>query len=279
MTAAVEILAPSHSDEMKVAFEGIVNTRIVDTPSNARRSRILVGWMSDLGNSERRSELERLFALALQKSVDMPFVLIDSKSRVLKNHATLETLIRWATLPGFYLAPDLDSVRRMAMARFADAEDKLIASATIIDGKLTVWSCEPKRYRVAVSEIPALAEISPTDLLKFEISTSGSRIHWPKGDIDLGLDTIRYYADPDAKKEQDCARRTAVARYSKAIRSFRDEKGIRQTEIEGLTERQVRRIESGESIPQTKSLKKLAAAHGLSVDEYLDELAKRSKRN
>lgn len=40
----------------------------------------------------------------------------------------------------------------------------------------------------------------------------------------------------------------------------------------------VRRIEQGENIPQSETLAKLAAAHGLELNEYMSELAKRSKQ-
>ncbi len=57
------------------------------------------------------------------------------------------------------------------------AEGALIASATVEDGKLIVWSCEPRRYAVAASEIPARAKMTPSALTDFEVSESGSRIH------------------------------------------------------------------------------------------------------
>lgn len=73
------------------------------------------------------------------------------------------------------------------------------------------------------------------------------------------------------------ASREEAARYAGAIRTLREERGLTQADIAGLTERQVRRVEQGESTPRTQTLRKLAAAHGLSLDGYLKELAKRSK--
>ena len=46
--------------------------------------------------------------------------------------------------------------------------------------------------------------------------------------------------------------------------------------IAGLTERQICRLEEGNTVPHADTLKNLAAAHGLSIDDYLKELAKRS---
>jgi DNA-binding transcriptional regulator YiaG len=207
----------------------------------------------------------------------VPVALVANKSTVCGDYETLETLTRWGCLTGFYLAPRLESVRRMIKARVAGAEDRLVASASVNDGKLIAWSCEPKRYVVSVGDIRGLGRLSLKDLRRFEISESGSRVHWDEGDVDLDLESIRYYADPEVRKAQDQARRAEVARYADAIRSFRKARGLKQSDIAGLTERQVRRIEQGESVPQSGTLMKLAVAHGLELDEYLSELASRSR--
>lgn len=62
--------------------------------------------------------------------------------------------------------------------------------------------------------------------------------------------------------------------YGSASRKLRREKGLRQSDVPGLTARQVGRIESGHRATRS-ALQKLAAAHGLSVNEYLDDLAQR----
>lgn len=177
-----------------------------------------------------------------------------------------------------YVAPDASAARRMILALKAGAESKLIASASIEDGYLVVWSCEPKRYEVAVSDVPALAGLSYEALADFQISDSGSRIHWPDGDVDLGLDAIRGLADPAVRKAQDAKRRKDAARYARAIRAVRLEHKLKQSDVAGLSERQVRRIESGEVVPHASTLEKLAQAHGMEIAEYMDALAKRASR-
>jgi hypothetical protein len=151
-----------------------------------------------------------------------------------------------------------------------------MASAFVDGDKLIVWTCEPRRLLVPVSKIPALADMPAKDLNDFELSESGSRLHWNKGDVDLDLDNIRYYVDPEVRREHDRERREEAARYAGAIRAFREERGLKQTDIPGLTDRQVRRVEQGKSMPRSATLRKLADAHGLSLDDYLKELAKRS---
>jgi alkylresorcinol/alkylpyrone synthase len=54
--------------------------------------------------------------------------------------------------------------------------------------------------------------------------------------------------------------------------------GLKQTDIKGLSERQVRRLEEGDTLPHSSTLTKLAASHGMSINDYMGELAKRSGR-
>jgi transcriptional regulator with XRE-family HTH domain len=144
-----------------------------------------------------------------------------------------------------------------------------------VDGdELVVWSCEPRRYRVAISAIAALAGMPADAVSRFRVSESGSRIHWDEGDVDLGLDAFLVHADAAyrAKKEREV--RGEARRYAAAIRKLRKEKGLKQSEISGLSEREVRRLESGERMPQYASLEKLARAHGMGIDAYVAALAR-----
>jgi transcriptional regulator with XRE-family HTH domain len=176
-----------------------------------------------------------------------------------------------------YLVPDREALRRLIAARAAGAEDKLIASAALDGDELVVWSCEPRRYRVAVSAIPALAGMSADGISRFLISESGSRIHWDEGDVDLGIDAFRVHADAAFRTKKEREVRAEARRYAGAIRSLRQQRGLKQSQIRDLSEREVRRIESGEYMPQYASLEKLARAHGLSVDEYVAALASRPR--
>jgi hypothetical protein len=177
-----------------------------------------------------------------------------------------------------FIAPSPDAVRRIVLARRGGAEKELLASVNIDGGKLVAWTCEPRRLEVAVSDIPVLANLSPDVLLRYELSESGSRLRWPDSDVDLNLDTIREYADPEVRQEHEARARQEAARYAGAIRRLREERGLKQSDIEGLTDRQVRRLEQGDTVPQIDTLKKLAAAHGMEIGVYLDELAKRSHK-
>jgi DNA-binding transcriptional regulator YiaG len=277
MSEAVEVLAPTNPDKLKRAIGAGRKASFVTKPSKTKRERIVVGWLSDLDSVKRRKELVDIVDLVVGGCDGVPLVLIESKTVKAPSYSALETLTQWAANFGAYLAPDERAVRRLVNARLVGAEQRYIASALIEGDKLVVWSCEPKRYEVRASAIPALARVSTSDLPDFELSESGSALHWDAGDVDLNLDGILYYVDPKVRREQDKATRQEAATYAGAIRALRESRGLRQDDIAGLTERQVRRVEQGESTPRSETLRKLAAAHGLSLDGYLKELAKRSR--
>jgi hypothetical protein len=130
-----------------------------------------------------------------------------------------------------------------------------------------------------VADIQALASMPADVLAHLEVSRSGSRIHWPGPDVDVNLDTIREHADPDFCREHEAQARREALRFAGAIRILREERGLKQSDIGGLTARQVRRLEEGDTTPHIDTLKKLAAAHGVTINDYLNELAKRSVKS
>lgn len=279
MTAAVEILVPQPVlPAVKKALGPLPATTFHTHPSHGAGQRLIVSPIDVLGTASGRAALENLVRSASRKD-GVSLVLFAIAGAAL-GFLVAEALTRvaWQAREEPFIAPSPEPVRRIVFARRMRAEKELIASASLEDGKLVVWSCEPRRFEVAVSDIPVLARLDADTLKRFELSESGSRIRWPQADVDLNLDTIREYADPDVRREHEGRARQEAARYADAIRRLREERGLKQSDIEGLTERQVRRLEHGDTVPQIETLRRLAAAHGMAVDDYLRELAKRSRK-
>jgi hypothetical protein len=106
------------------------------------------------------------------------------------------------------------------------------------------------------------------------IDPDGSFVHWPDLDVHLGWNQFLQVVDPAAyQKAQQRSSRFNV-RYGAAIRKLRGEAGIPQAKVPGLTERQIRRIEQGESRATKGALAALAKAHGLTANDYMDRVAK-----
>jgi len=278
----VEILVPNHAAAKVRETVGSPRwVRFASQPSRHAGPRLVIALLEDLNTREGRHELEQLYARVFStRRLDIPVIYIGRNVAALHSHLAVETFARWSRIAREpFIAWQRDAVRRIVFAHRQGAEKDLIASVSVDDDKLVVWSCEPQRFEVAVTDIPVLSRMSAEALGKFEVSESGSRIRWPEADVDINLDTIREIADPEVRREHEARARQEAARYADAIRQVRIEHRLKQSDIEGLTDRQIRRIEEGGTVPQIETLKKLAAAHGLALNDYLNELAKRSRRS
>jgi transcriptional regulator with XRE-family HTH domain len=90
----------------------------------------------------------------------------------------------------------------------------------------------------------------------------------------MGWSQFEQAVDPEARlrAEQESARFDKS--YGAAIRKLRQSRSLNQSEIGELTERTVRRIEQGETRATLQAMKKLAMAHKMSVNDYMNEVAK-----
>jgi hypothetical protein len=130
-----------------------------------------------------------------------------------------------------------------------------------------------KRLHVPIAKLPALRNKSKEDLRDFQIDKDGSYVFWPKLDVHLGWDQFTQAVDSEAymkarQKSDDFNRR-----YGVAIRTLREKSGLNQSQIEGLTPRQVRRIELGECRATHAALAKLAHAHRITTPQYMSQIA------
>jgi hypothetical protein len=283
MSEAVEVLVSEQSKgAVKKHLGSLPHVRFVSEPSGKHVARLLVAFLEDL--EKRRPEFERWLDHAWVDPAVVPLVFLGpaggksiSASLVVLQAMALVSKRASSKWIDPYVAPNREAARRLVLAHSRDAEKDLIASASLEDDTLYVWSCEPRLYRCSVEDIPALARLTKRQLRNFEVSSSGSRLHWPDGDVDINLDAVRARVDPEYRKEAADAYRQEASRYTAAIKAVREKYGLRQGDIEGLSERQVRRLEQGQTFPQANTVEKLAAAHGLSVADYLKELATHSK--
>jgi hypothetical protein len=286
MSNCIEILVPDDaaSDALHSVLGTARSVRLVKRWSQTSAPRMMMGLLSSFESVDGRARWEAFIHAARRHTMDAPaiFLSFDMKRHALASSMAVQTFAMFvAKLRSRfdpYVALDAASIRRLIHARRIDATDQLIASASIEDGTLIVWSCEPKRYEIPIREIPALGTLDAEALKKLEVSSSGSRIHWEDGDVDINLDTIRAVVDPAVREAHEAEARQEAAEYSSAIRQLRLEKGLKQSDFEGLTARQVRRLEAGDTVPHIGTLRKLATAHQMAVQDYLNELAERSRR-
>lgn len=167
---------------------------------------------------------------------------------------------------------DFSIPRRVLTAWTQNAQEQLIAKASVSKDRLFVLSCALEPSEIAFDSMPSLKRIPVADRGSFVVDEDGSYIHWPGPDIHLDLDAIRAAIDPQERARAEAARALHDSRYGAAIAKLRLRMGLKQSEIKGLSERQVRRIEKGEGTTY-EALCRLAAAHRMDLESYLRELA------
>jgi len=161
--------------------------------------------------------------------------------------------------------------RRQPLTQIPDA----IADAWFERDNLVVLSPGFNRLSIPKEKLTKLLGSDSGQFAAFELDDDGRYLHWTHADVHLGWSQLLQLIDPAAVLEKQQKTKKVNARYGAAIRSERESQGVKQSGIDGLTERHLRRIEQGEQIATKASLAAHAAALGMSLERYLDVLAKR----
>jgi hypothetical protein len=167
-----------------------------------------------------------------------------------------------ATEAAQFLGPDGDGNR-----------DRII-DAYIVGDRLHVRGPRHRMLHVPLDSISALKGQPEAAVRNFVIDPDGSFLYWPDLDAHLGWNQFLYAVDPAEVRKAQQRSAGFNERYGLAIRKVREAAGIKQSNVDGLTERQLRRIERGECRATTAALAALAKAHGLHTNAYMELLAK-----
>ena len=167
---------------------------------------------------------------------------------------------------------------RLLLTLGSGQEHERILDAWWEDDTFVAMNPRFKRLHVPLGEIGALAGRPPEDLGDFEIDDDGVFIYWPRLDVHLGWEQ---FAQLISEADYLRARQQSAEfnkRYGGAIRALRQARGLRQSDVKGLTPRQVGRIERGECRATRSAIAKFASAHGLSSGEYFSAFETRFER-
>ena len=129
------------------------------------------------------------------------------------------------------------------------------------------------KLRVPLEELSVLQGHNGEKHKNFEIDEDGAFIYWPDLDIHLGWEQFEQAVDPSACVKAKQQSEVFNKAYGIAIRDLREKSELRQSDIEGLTPRQVGRIERGECRATHNALSKFANAHKMSISDYMNKHA------
>lgn len=163
--------------------------------------------------------------------------------------------------------------RRVLEAWRAGAQRTLIADAVALPDRLLVLDCALKRIEVPFDRLPVLDSLSSAQRAAFEVDIDGSYLYWPDADLHLDLDTLLAVVDEGTEARRRLEQVRTNRHIGDAVRRLRTKKGLSRSELMGLSSRQVQRIEQGKSTPRASTLGKLANAHGMALEAYLNDLA------
>lgn len=193
----------------------------------------------------------------------------------------IPALMRLPTLLGLHKPDQRLHVTedRGALRRLLIAQSRRVAAEGIVDayvvreelvlllGDLTVRSFPKDR-------LPDVADWDVSTLRDFEIDPDGSFLRWSRLDLDLDVSALLQAVDPmylaDVEIERISREDTGAA-----LRAMREERGLRQKDISGLGERQVRRLEKGTSRLTLQAAREFASSFDLPVDRFLEILGER----
>ena len=149
-----------------------------------------------------------------------------------------------------------------------------IVDAWIEDKRLVLLAPSFMRLEVPLAKLQRFIGSDQSQAAQFEIDEDGRYLHWPHADTHLGWMQLQQLVDPaSAIAHLEKSLRFNV-RYGAAIRNLRESRELKQTEIDGITDRHLRRVEHGKQSVTKSLLTALARAHGLTLENYLERLAK-----
>lgn len=177
------------------------------------------------------------------------------------------------------IASESRLIQRLVSGMAENDGSKTIVDAWVEGDNLVLLSPSFDRMTVPCSRVARFLGDNDSKCAKFEIDEDGRFLYWPHSDTHLGWKQLEQLINPAVaikdKEKNDQFRR----RYGQAIKSLREDTGLKQKEIHGLTDRQLRRIEQGEQIVTSKALEALAKSHGMEIGDYMRELGRRTAKN
>lgn len=170
-----------------------------------------------------------------------------------------------------HVTRDGGAVGRLVIAFSRDVAWEAIVDAYLLEDRLVVVLGDLRMPEFPRVRIPGLQNESDEVLSDFAIDSSGSFLFWESLDVHLGPSQLMQAVDPMHLADVEIERYER-SKVSAALQLIRETNDLRQADIVGLSERQVRRLENEESRFTTEAAEKYAATLGWSMDQFLGQL-------
>ena len=165
-------------------------------------------------------------------------------------------------------------VKRLVIALRRPAPWEGILDAYLLEDSLVVVLGDMSVREFPISRLPNVSRFEPAVVGNFHIDSAGSYLYWPDRDVHMGPSQMLQAVDPMYLSDVEI-RRYGMERVSLALLDMRNDRDLKQTEISGLSERHVRRLEREEVRLTVEAATKFSSAFGLTLSKFLDELSER----
>lgn len=166
------------------------------------------------------------------------------------------------------------ALRRLVVARSRRRPEEGIVDAYVVADDLVLVQGDLTVRSFPRDQLPVAGELPSDAFAAFELDDDGSALHWSGLDVDLGVASILQAVDPSYRADVE-VERLAREDTGDALRAMREEQGVRQRDIPGLSERHVRRLEKSTSRLTAETARCFARAFDLSLEELLERLGER----
>lgn len=173
-----------------------------------------------------------------------------------------------------HISRDPKVAKRVVLALSRSAPWEGIVDAYVISDLLCVLLGDMTVREFPKKELPGLRNVSRKVFEHFTIDSAGSFLHWPDLDLHMGPSQMLQAVDPAYLADVEIER-YAMENVSQALYDMRVERGLRQADIDGLSDRHVRRLENEQTRLSVDAAETYARVFGQDLGELLDELSKR----
>ncbi len=165
-------------------------------------------------------------------------------------------------------------VKRLVVALRRPAPWEGILDAYVLEDSLVLVLGDMSVREFPIKELPRVGRFAPRVLNNFNIDSAGSYLYWPDHDVHMGPSQMLQAVDPMYLADVEI-RRYQIENVSQALLDMRNARQLKQTEIPGLSERHVRRLEKEKVRLTVDAANRLANAFGLSLSGFFDDLSER----
>ena len=169
---------------------------------------------------------------------------------------------------------DPSVVKRLVIALKRPAAWEGILDAYVLEDSLVVVLGDMSVREFPIGRLPKVGQFPSAVLNSFEIDSAGSYLYWPDRDVHMGPSQMLQAVDPMYLADVEI-RRYEMENVSQVLEDMRNDRRLKQTEIPGLSERHVRRLEKEEVRLTVDAATRFANAFGLTLSGFLDELSAR----